>query len=183
MKIFITRHGETDWNKEGKMQGLTDIELNATGINQAIETKKKLKNINFDLCISSPLKRASKTAEIIIGNKCKMVYDDLLIERCLGDYEGKNPNEKRINHSKYWDYKTNCSEDHVEPLQTLLKRGKIFIDKLKNEYSSYQNILIVSHGSLIKALYYNLKGFDDNIDFFSFFLKNCEVFEYEINTK
>ena len=101
MKIYMTRHGETDWNKEGKMQGLTDTELNVTGINQAIETKEKLKKINFDLCISSPLKRASKTAKIIIGDKCNIIYDDLLVERCLGDYEGKNPNEKKMNHLKF----------------------------------------------------------------------------------
>lgn len=183
MKIYMSRHGETDWNKEGKMQGLTDTELNATGINQAIETKEKLKNINFDLCISSPLKRASKTAKIIIADKCNIIYDDLLVERCLGDYEGKNPNEKKMNHPKFWDYKSNCNEDNVEPLQTLFERGKKFLEKLQNEYSSYQNILIVSHGSLIKALYFNLVGFNENTDFFSFFLNNCEVLEYEINTK
>lgn len=180
MKLYIVRHGETDWNKEGKMQGLTDVPLNDNGIKQANMTKDKLIGIKFDICISSPLKRASKTAEIIVRKRCAIINDDLLVERCLGDYEGKSPTEKKINHLEFWDYKVNCNKDNVEPLSVLLARAKKFIDKLKNEYKKYNNILIVSHGSLIKALYYNLKGYDENTNFLDFFLNNCDILEYEI---
>ena len=65
MKIYVTRHGQTDWNVQGKTQGRADIELNEVGIKQAKQTKEELKNIDIDLIICSPLKRAKKTAEII----------------------------------------------------------------------------------------------------------------------
>ena len=54
MKLYVTRHGQTDWNVQGKTQGRTDIELNEVGIEQAKQTKKELKNINIDLikCIA-----------------------------------------------------------------------------------------------------------------------------------
>ena len=103
--IYIVRHGQTDWNVEGRNQGRTDIELNETGIEQAKETAKKLEDKNFDLVFSSPLKRAYKTAQIICNNN--IILDSRLIERCNGDLEGKlkseykglvdfaNPNENR----------------------------------------------------------------------------------------
>ncbi len=71
MKLFVVRHGETDWNVERRLQGQTDIELNENGIRQANKLKQDLndKDCNIDLIISSPLKRAKKTAEIISGRK------------------------------------------------------------------------------------------------------------------
>ena len=66
MKIYLVRHGETDWNKERKIQGQVDIPLNAFGIHLAEETAKGLRDIPFDICFSSPLGRAKDTARIIL---------------------------------------------------------------------------------------------------------------------
>lgn len=63
MEILVTRHGQTDWNALGKLQGQTDIELNDIGRQQAKETGKLIKDENIDLIITSPLKRAVETAE------------------------------------------------------------------------------------------------------------------------
>ena len=60
MKIYVIRHGQTDWNVAGKCQGRTDIELNETGIEQAKQAKEQLKNYNIDQIICSPLKRTRK---------------------------------------------------------------------------------------------------------------------------
>ena len=68
MEIFITRHGQTEWNALGKVQGQTDIELNDIGRKQAEETGKLIGNENIDLIIASPLKRARETANIINKN-------------------------------------------------------------------------------------------------------------------
>ena len=65
MKLFITRHGQTDWNLRGIIQGTTDITLNDTGRAQALTVAKELKEERLDAIIVSPLKRAVETAEII----------------------------------------------------------------------------------------------------------------------
>ena len=90
MKFYIIRHGQTNWNKEGRIQGKTDIELNEEGIKQAEEAKRILKDYPIDMIVSSTLKRARKTAEII--NEAKNVpimFDKALEERGFGDFEGK----------------------------------------------------------------------------------------------
>ena len=58
MKLYIMRHGETAWNVEGRLQGQSDTELNENGVRLAKVTAEGLKNIPFDLGISSPLRRA-----------------------------------------------------------------------------------------------------------------------------
>ena len=63
MKIYIIRHGQTDWNVQRKIQGTSDIELNSTGIKQSEEARKIVKELELDFIICSPLKRARKTAE------------------------------------------------------------------------------------------------------------------------
>ena len=65
MKIYLTRHGQTNLNKQELMQGRTDEPLNETGINQAKMARKNVENIHFDAVYSSPLIRAKKTASII----------------------------------------------------------------------------------------------------------------------
>ena len=67
--IYIIRHGETDWNKEHRIQGHQDIPLNDQGRLDAKVAKKKLKNVKFDVVFSSPLKRAYETAKIITNNE------------------------------------------------------------------------------------------------------------------
>ena len=90
MKFYIIRHGQTDWNKKGKIQGKTDIELNEEGIEQAREATKKLENCDIDVIISSPLKRARKTAEIINETKnVPIIFKEELEERGFGEFEGK----------------------------------------------------------------------------------------------
>ena len=66
MKIYFVRHGETDWNKDRKIQGQVNISLNEFGRHLARETAKGLKEIPFDVCFTSPLDRARETAEIIL---------------------------------------------------------------------------------------------------------------------
>lgn len=181
MNLYIIRHGETNWNIEKKIQGLTDIELNDTGIAQAKEMKSKLTDIDFDLCLCSPLKRAKKTAETIIENKCPILEDTILLERNFGTYEGKRVNDIDIDFLTLWDYKINYNKDKVEPLKELLNRCDSFIEKIKTNYKNYKNILIVSHGAFIKGLYYSINGYNQNTDFSTFHLNNCELYKCEIN--
>ena len=96
MEILVTRHGQTDWNALGKLQGQTDIELNDIGRQQAKETGKLIKDENIDLIITSSLKRAVETAKIINANfKVNIVEDDRLMERKYGESEGLTKDERK----------------------------------------------------------------------------------------
>ena len=88
MKLYLIRHGETDWNKEFKIQGSSDIELNEYGRELAFITREGLRHIPFDIAYTSPLKRAKETAEIILGGRYmkingfkKRVLDRLRVQR------------------------------------------------------------------------------------------------------
>lgn len=70
MEVVLVRHGETDWNLDGRLMGQKDVPLNGKGREQAEVLRNKLANMSFDCCYSSPLSRASETAEIICKDKC-----------------------------------------------------------------------------------------------------------------
>lgn len=93
MRIYIVRHGETIANAKGLFQGWTDDPLNKNGILLAEITGKKIPDVHFDACFTSPLIRAKKTAEIILqesGNgKTPIFIDDRIKEINFGDWENK----------------------------------------------------------------------------------------------
>lgn len=92
IKLYVVRHGKTTWNEKGLLQGSTDIKLNDVGIKEANNLRTKLNLDKIDICLSSPLKRAKQTAQILIGNEIEIKYDDLLKERYFGLLEGKEIN-------------------------------------------------------------------------------------------
>lgn len=89
MKIYLIRHGETDWNLEQRLQDATDIPLNENGLELARETAKGLQDVPFDVVYTSPLTRARQTAEIIRGHRnIPLIEEPRLKEICFGVYEG-----------------------------------------------------------------------------------------------
>lgn len=175
-KLYIVRHGKTDWNIKGLLQGSADIEVNEEGIAQAKELAKNINIDQIDICICSPLKRTRKTADILVGDKKEIIYDDLLIERGFGNYEGKKIDFALI--ASQWDYKLNDSSNNIESIQDCLLRANIFLNKIKEKYPN-KSLLIVSHGSFIKALHFNLVGYDENTDFLSFNPKHTTLYTYD----
>lgn len=177
MKLYLVRHGQTDWNVQRIAQGRTDIPLNATGITQAEELRDKTHEYRFDICYSSPLVRAVKTAEIVTDGRCPIVKDDLLVERCFGKYEGTAPPDDWL---KYWTINYHDDEMGMEPLADVFARTKVFLEKIKKEHASDENVLIVGHGGMLKTLHFNIVGYDDETDFMNIHFKNGEIWEYEI---
>ena len=91
MKIYVVRHGITEWNYLGKAQGSADIPLAEEGIRLAKVTGECLKDVHFDICFTSPLSRARKTAELVLGERAgevPVIEDDRLKEIEFGDLEG-----------------------------------------------------------------------------------------------
>lgn len=177
MKLYLVRHGSTRWNEEGRLQGTTDVPISNLGIKQANDVKVKLRDVNFDVCVSSPLLRAKQTAFIIVDGKVEVLTDALLTERELGGFEGKAHEEyERLN---YWDYQENLSINGVEGIKDLFSRTKLFLDGLKRDYPN-KTVLVVSHGATLRAIHYNVVGYDENTKFLEFKINNGDVYEYEL---
>lgn len=177
MILYLVRHGQTAWNLENKIQGDTEFPLNETGRRQAQIVSNMLKDISFDICYTSPLSRAKDTAETIIEGKCPMIISKELIERDFGQIEGKQIKEEES--KKYWNYQLNSSDLEVEPVRNLLYRTKLFLNQVRNDNMD-KTVLVVSHGSTLRALHYNLMGYHENEDFLKLNIGNCQIFKYEI---
>ena len=89
MLLYVVRHGVTAWNRLRKVQGRADIPLAEEGVRLAEKTGEALRNVPFDLCFSSPLKRAVQTAEYILGDrKIPVITDERIQEIDFGVLEG-----------------------------------------------------------------------------------------------
>jgi broad specificity phosphatase PhoE len=148
--IILMRHGQTNANKNFIVQGRMDNPLNKDGMAQALHTGKYFLNIkeNFDMVISSPLKRAFSTAELVnkgMLHKRPIVLDRGLIERNFGDYDGKEIND---------DYYYLIKRGLVPNMETNEQLEKRVCDSIKDICKKYphKKLLIVTHSHVIKAL-------------------------------
>lgn len=157
MKLYFIRHGQTDWNIEGKIQGSYDTELNDTGINQAIELANKVldSNIKFSKIYSSKQTRALKTAEILSGyTKVDYIPVEGLEEINLGDWEGLTWKEARDKYPKEyeeWYHNRRYSRSHNgESYQDMLDRVLEVLHKIIS--TSNSDLVIVTHSAVIMCL-------------------------------
>lgn len=144
--ICLVRHGETEWNAQGKLQGREDIDLNDTGRKQAEECGMYLKNIkNWDVMITSSLKRAKQTAKIINSylNLPNIIEIDAFIERDFGDASGLT---MTIRHNLY----PNRMYPNQEDWNSFRERVMSGIHLIHKTYTQ-KNVIIVGHGAVINA--------------------------------
>lgn len=174
MKVYIVRHGEVPHNAL-KQYNNENEDLNENGIRQANELKEKIKNINYEIIISSPLLRAKHTAQIINVNNKKILINDKLKERDPGDLSGKPLTV--TNRDEYWNYNTTIRYGTSENIREFFKRIYNFLEDLKKE--DYESVLIVAHSGVSKAFNGYFEGIKDGM-FLDRGLKNCEIKEYEI---
>ena len=163
MKIYITRHGETQWNREFKMQGWKDSNLTQKGINNAIKLGESLKDIDFDFIYCSPLGRAVDTARYIRGDKnTKIIKIESLKEMGFGVWEGmENEKIKEIykqQQSDFWNKPQLYQTVNGESFEDIIDRARKALNEIiKN--TTAKNILIVTHTVLIKAIYLIIKKY------------------------
>ncbi len=146
MKIYLIRHGQTDWNLEGRFQGREDIPLNAHGMFQATECGKAITDTTFKAVITSPLSRAKKTAEIIakqVGIDT-IIIEEQITERDFSNVSGMTPKEREA-------FYASGGEDDKEPWDDLCKRMIASLKKYGAKYPK-DNIVMVSHGASINSV-------------------------------
>ena len=132
----------------------------------------------YDYCYMSPLIRSVQTAIILIGDRVETIPDKRLVERNLGELEGKDRKLYAVH--KYWDYKLNCNDLGVEPVQEIFKRCEDFLDYIKNKYDDDTTIMVVSHGAPIRALHHILSNSNRNGNLLDIKIPNCFYKEYEL---
>lgn len=106
--LYLTRHGQTEWNVEGRMQGHLDSPLTKLGVSQATRRGEALSHVNFDIIYASPSPRTIHTAELIRGDREVMIQvDERLREIRMGSWEGKLISEIQETfpeeHQTYWN--------------------------------------------------------------------------------
>ena len=165
LRLYFMRHGETVWNTERRYQGMTDSELSEEGLRQAECAAKRFKNIKIDKIYASPLKRAMKTAEKIAAEKgLEIISEDDFREIHFGEWEGKTVPELT---EKYGESYTNfIREPHKYgfpgegSVENVINRIKPGIDRLIAEDEG--NVLIVSHGGIIRLMIMYIMGLDSS---------------------
>jgi broad specificity phosphatase PhoE len=148
--LVAVRHGQTDWNVEGRFQGHLDIPLNNAGFDQARALRSRLAVIRFDAVYSSPLQRALSTAQIIASD-LPVSIDSRLIEIHHGCWQGKTKGDIVRRWPREWE-RWNSDRNSFTPPQgetadSLRSRIGNFLDTMQGT-----NILCVSHGVVIQTL-------------------------------
>ena len=154
--IYIIRHGQTDWNIEHRTQGHTDIALNKNGIEQAELMAQKIANLKIDNIISSDLKRAYMTAQIINKKFNKNIETDKrLREFSFGTLEGITRDKIT---PEIWDnFNKNPKKFKAEKREEIFNRIKNFVNDMKFNNIN-KNILVVTHGGPIRMIKYYLEN-------------------------
>ena len=155
MKIYLVRHGETDWNQAGLLQGQTDIALNAQGLEQAREAAERLKEVPFELAFCSPLIRAKRTAETIIGDrKINLTTDERLRELNFGPWEGVDIRTiKDAASQPFTNPGSYIPPEGAESFAQLYKRSGEFVDQvLLPLEGTYETVLVVAHGGVNRSI-------------------------------
>ena len=176
MKLYVTRHGQTELNVKRKVCGLTNIPLTEKGKAQAKALSAKLATKKIDLIICSPLKRARMTAEIINeSTHCNIIVDDRIIEQNYGVYEKTDWDDEKFLAAKKAFF---CKFPGGESIVQVAHRAYNLLDEIKEKYDG-KTILIVSHGGVCRVIdtYFNDRT---NNEFFDFQLDNCGLKEYEL---
>lgn len=185
MRIYIIRHGETDYNVKRRLQGRMNEPLNEKGIELAMRTGEGLKNVHFDLALTSPLVRARKTAELVLeysGNtETPLVDEEQIIEISFGEWEGLCCAESNYElpipdfHQFFRDptvMETFPGGEHVRDV--IARTGRFLKELTQREELADKTILLSTHGCAARALLNSL--YEDPSDFWQGRVpKNCAV--------
>jgi 2,3-bisphosphoglycerate-dependent phosphoglycerate mutase len=156
-KICVTRHGETDWNVAGILQGWIDVPLNETGRRQSLELAESLGSCVFTLVATSPLRRSAETAEIVAsawGLPPPIVYEGLK-ERHFGDIQGIPKSELSLTHPGLYQQIVRrnpaCHFDQGESVDHFAQRVLDALHRIAREHEGGR-VLAITHGWVMDVI-------------------------------
>ena len=178
--LYIIRHGKTDWNVRHKLQGRTDVPLNAEGRQMAETARAEYQNIHFDICFCSPLVRARETAEILLkGRNIPILTDDRLAEMGFGSFEGIENSFRipdcPINELFYSPEKYTAPPGGAESLDDLFARTGAFLkERVDPLLKEGKDVLIVGHGAMNSSIVCQIRQLP-RAQFWSAGIENCKL--------
>lgn len=158
--LVLLRHGESEWNKENRFTGFTDVELSQTGRAEAKAAGEALKAIKFDKVFTSTLKRAYHTAELALdaaGQKHDLIKHDDLRERDYGDLTGLNKDDMRKKYGEeqvhIWRRSYDVRPPGGESLQDVVARVTPYYKaNIEPLIKGSKNVLLAAHGNTLRAM-------------------------------
>ena len=177
MNLYVVRHGETIWNVEKKVQGITDIPLTENGKKEAEELQELINTLNIDIVISSPLERARETARILIDSKLPINTDDRIKERDWGMNEGALIDT--VDKWDCWDVILNTKVQNIECIQDFMYRVSEFLEEIKIKHKD-KNVLIVTHSAVSRVIHYLLGTIPEDGNLSRIDIPNLRIIEYKI---
>lgn len=176
MKIYLARHGQTQWNVENKISGTTDVPLTEIGREQARQLAEKAKDYPIDVIIASPLNRAKDTAQYVADVKgLKVHIDERLKEQNFGIMEGTDrKSEEFIKHKKELAVRFPQGESSVQ----VMHRVYSLIDEIRVKYAD-KNVLLVCHGGICRAARTYFMDLTAQ-EYSDYSPENASITEYEI---
>ncbi|ABX08448.1 histidine phosphatase family protein [Prochlorococcus marinus] len=163
-RLILVRHGETNWNKEGRFQGQIDIPLNENGKEQAMAASNFLRKVSFNKAFSSSMSRPFETAKIILNNHPNLRIECLrgLVEIGHGQWEGKLETEIRETWGKLLDkWKTSPETVQMpngENIQEVWTRATNCWEQISETLSQNETALVVAHDAVNKTILCHLLG-------------------------
>ncbi|UOC06164.1 histidine phosphatase family protein [Lactobacillus johnsonii] len=185
MRVVILRHGTTELNKQGMIQGSNvDPDLSKEGRAYAEKAAKNFDSSQFDAVYASPLKRAQQTARIFVGDKTPIITDKRIEELSYGSWDGKSSLEYRKKHPDAFNSKGLINDNiykyasDVEKREDFRKRIAAFFDDLYKEHAN-DTVLVVCHGVVSRMICAHFLTNGD-IKYFDQ-MQNCGLAELDIN--
>ena len=148
LNIYVVRHGQTEWNREGRIQGGTDNPLNNTGREQATTLGRTLADVRVDAVYTSSHQRARQTAAVFEG-RAPIVAMDELRERFFGKFEGANDKDTAI--VADWNKRRFTWADDMEggeSLESQARRAEVAVKQIRDKHKEGGTVVIVGHGGI-----------------------------------
>ncbi|APT85235.1 histidine phosphatase family protein [Corynebacterium aquilae] len=167
-RLIALRHGETDYNATGRMQGQLDTQLSDKGMRQARDAARYLSTLNITRIVSSDLDRAHATARAVgelLG--VEVTVDHRLRETDLGQWQAMSHQEVDTQfpgQRALWRHDANWAPPGGETRLEVAARARAVVDELMRDYDDWDDstVLLVAHGGTISALTCNLLGFAES---------------------
>lgn len=160
--LLLVRHGETDWNHDGRWQGGSNTSLNETGREQARALANTLDG-TVDAIYSSDLTRARETAEILADRlRLEVHLDERIRERGFGAWEGLTTaevEERYADEHRLWRLGEGPGAADAEPFDIFAARISSFLDELLDRHPE-DEVLVVAHGGSIRVIHALARGLD-----------------------